>query len=104
MAAKGRTLDLQKATELDAFRVRIEAKFEQLSQAINALRQPKTNNGTQPTLSQHVLPDLVSDIQGMGVEGLGTMAEVAKLAVTGEPWDDKDYLLERLVYVSLPTP
>lgn len=97
------TPEPSKPSEFDKIRSRIEAKFKQLTGNYSASQRPLptgTGDGTYVDPPPKVLPGVVKDVAMLGPEGVDTMAEVAKMAVTKEAWDDKQYLLERLVHVS----
>lgn len=96
------TLQSVKSTEPIAFRARVEAKFGQLSQAFSAARRPnpiESNDGSYVPPPPALVQAIVEDVKALGFDGVDTLAEVSKLAVTGEPWDDRKYLLEKIVQV-----
>lgn len=93
--------ELQEDSDSDTVRSRFEAKVGELSKTIGTTRQSltHTNDDADVTPPKHILADLVSDVHGLGLGGLVTIAKVFISAVTGKPWDDKQYLLEKLVKV-----
>ena len=81
-------------------RQKVEAAFQSIKGLIKAKLRPlpiETGDGTYITrpLSTGVLQDL----QKLGLADFGALIETVKALFTGEPTDDKSYLMERVIRV-----
>lgn len=95
-------------SEIDKFRAKAENGITQLAQLVNAIRAPipnQTGDGTElvlkpdsPELIQRI-NDTLSDLRHLGITGIDTLIEVVEKGKTGDPWNDKTYLMERLIRV-----
>jgi hypothetical protein len=106
----GVTFSSEPATpsEIEKFRAKAESGFAQLAQLVNAIRAPvptQTGDGTElalkpdsPDLIQKI-NDSLSDIRHLGLTGIDTLIQVAEKGKTGDPWNDKTYLMEKLIEV-----
>lgn len=81
-------------------REEIEKGVSDVSRAISASLRPlpvASGDGTYlPTMHT---TGILDDLAHMKLGDAGTLAEVAKLAATGQPIDDKRYIMERIIQV-----
>ena len=106
----GITFSSEPATpsEIDKFRAKAENGSTQLEQLVNAIRAPvpnQTGDGTELALqpdSPEILQkinDGLSDIRHLGFTGIETLIQVAEKGKTGDEWNDRTYLMEKLIRV-----
>ena len=99
-----------KPSEIEQIRSKLDKGFVQLAQLISAERKPlpnQTGDGTyldykedSPDLMQKINAGL-KDVSHLGITDVTTLLEVLKKEKTGELWDDKQYLMEKLILVCL---
>ena len=106
----GNTFSSEPATpsEIDKFRAKVENGITQLTQLVNAIRAPvpnETGDGSElvltpdsPELIQRI-NDSLSDLRNLGITGIDTLIHVLEKGKTGDPWNDKAYLMEKLIQV-----
>ena len=95
-------------SEIDKFRAKVETGITQLEQLVHAIRAPvpnQTGDGTElvlkpdpPELLQKI-NDGLSDLRHLGITDIDTLIQVAGKEKSGDAWDDKTYLMEKLIQV-----
>jgi len=109
MSAINFTSEATAPSEIEKFRAKVENGFSQLSQLVAAIRAPvptETGDGSElpkpdpPELIQKI-NETLSDLQHLRITDIDTLIKVNSEAKSGEPQDDKQYLMERLIEVSL---
>jgi hypothetical protein len=95
-------------SEIDKFRAKVEHGITQLTQLVNAIRAPvpnQTGDGSKlvlkpdsPELIERI-NDALSDLRHLDITDIETLIKVVNKQKTGKPWNDKDYLMERLIQV-----
>lgn len=95
-------------SQVSEIRAKLETGFTQLAQLISAARAPlpnQTGDGTELALQQdppeliQKINDTLSDLSHLGITNIETLIQVSEKAKTGAPWNDKQYLMERLIMV-----
>lgn len=96
-------------SEIDKYRADAKNGITQLIQLVNAIRAPvpnQTGDGTElvlepdsPDLLER-LGDAINDLRHLGITGIDTLIQVQEKGKTGDPWNDKAYLMEKLIKVS----
>jgi linoleate 8R-lipoxygenase/9,12-octadecadienoate 8-hydroperoxide 8R-isomerase len=99
-----------KPSEIQQIRNNLDKGFTQLAQLISDARKPlpsQTGDGTYldykddpPDLLQKINAGL-KDLSHLGITDIATLLEVQNKQKTGELWDDKEYLMEKLIQVWL---
>lgn len=94
---------------IDKIRSQIGTGFTQLAQLISAIRAPlpnQTGDGSNlvikpdsPELIQKI-NDTLSDLRHLRIADVDTLIKINNESHTAAPWDDKQYLMERLIQVS----
>lgn len=89
-------------------RNRIDGRFTSFANLFSASRRPlpdQTGDGTYLNLRDDS-PDLIArieaslgDLSKLGITDIGTLMEVVDKKKNKQPWNDKLYLMERLVQV-----
>jgi linoleate 8R-lipoxygenase / 9,12-octadecadienoate 8-hydroperoxide 8R-isomerase len=97
-------------SELDALRNKIGDSFKQAAGLISHIRKPiphGTGNGTDLdeegerwNLIRKIEGDL-ADLSHLSIRDIKTLIEIQHQKMTGEPTDDKTYLMEGLIRVRL---
>ena len=97
-------------SELDALRNKIGDSFKQAAELIGHIRKPiphGTGNGTDLdkegekwNLIRKIEGDL-ADLSHLSIRDIKTLIEIQHIKMTGEPTDDKTYLMEGLIRVRL---
>ncbi len=78
----------------------VAATFEQYAQLIHASRRPlPTQTGDGSYIKHEVPTSLFQDLRSLGFQDVNTLIGVMKGRVSGEPLDDKTYLMERVIQV-----
>ena len=99
-----------KESDVAAIRDKIDVKFKSLAELISAARKPlphQSGDGSyliiQPDTPEMIkkIEGTLSDLQHLGVTDVTTLIEVASKAKTGDPWNDKDYLMEKLIATAI---
>jgi linoleate 8R-lipoxygenase/9,12-octadecadienoate 8-hydroperoxide 8R-isomerase len=100
-------------TEIDILRGKVDDQFKRLALLISNARRPlpdQTGDGTYITYKDDS-PDLLQtinsslhDLADLGVTDLVTLIEVFEKAKTGALWDDKQYLMEKLIQTAAKFP
>lgn len=81
----------------------IEKTVSQIEQAVSAsLRPLPTETGDGTYIKDKSPTGLVKDITHMDLKDIGTIVDVVKNAASGEPMDDREYIMERVIQVSRP--
>ena len=99
-----------KASEIQQIRSKLDKGFTQLAQLISSARKPlpdQTGDGTyieyqddSPDLLQKINAGL-KDLSHLGITDIATLLEVQSKEKSGELWDDKEYLMEKLIQVGV---
>lgn len=77
-----------------------ESKIAQIEQVVAAsLRPLPTETGDGTYVKQNTTTGIAKDLGHFHLKDVKTLVEVAKDAVTGEPWEDRDYIMERVIQV-----
>lgn len=97
-------------SELDALRNKIGDSFKQAAELISHIRKPiphGTGNGTDLdeegerwNLIRKIEGDL-ADLSHLSIRDIKTLIEIQHKKMTGEPTNDKTYLMEGLIRVRL---
>lgn len=77
------------------------SKFSQIVQIVSASLKPlpiETGNGAY--VQEPTTTGLAKDLDHIDLKDGKTLAQVAKSAVTGDPVDDRKYIMERIIQVS----
>ncbi|KAI9884215.1 MAG: hypothetical protein M1823_004008 [Watsoniomyces obsoletus] len=84
--------------ESSSSRSDIASTFEQYAQLIHASRRPlPTQTGDGSYVKHEVPTSLFQDLRSLGFQDVNTLIGVMKGRVSGEPVDDKTYLMERVI-------
>lgn len=79
-----------------------ENPISQAERVISAsLRPLPTETGDGTYVKNDKTTGLVRDLGNLDLKDVKTIAEVARSAVTGEPTNDREYILERVIQVCL---
>lgn len=85
-----------------AGRTQVASTFEQYAQLIHASRRPLPTQSGDGAYLDHDMPSgLMDDLKNLGFKDVNTLMGVMKTKATGELADDKTYLMERVIQVSL---
>src|SRR5262245_2941530 len=93
---------------IDKFRAKAENGFTQLAQLVRAIQAPvpnQTGDGTELASTPHspellhTFTDGLSDLRHLGITGMDTLIEAAGKERPGTAWNDKTYLMEKLIHV-----
>lgn len=77
----------------------------QIEQVIKAsLRPMPTETGDGTYVKGNTTTGLAQDLSHVDLKDVKTLAEVAKSAITGDPINDREYIMERVIQVSYPLP
>jgi linoleate 8R-lipoxygenase/9,12-octadecadienoate 8-hydroperoxide 8R-isomerase len=97
-----------KPSEIEQIRTKLDVGFTQLARLISDVRKPlptQTGDGTYlhyqpdpPDLIQKIEAGL-KDLSHLGITDIATLIEVQNKEKTGELWDDRQYLMEKLIQV-----
>jgi len=97
----------------DKFRDKLDKGFKELAELISAVRRPlptQTGDGTyqhypddDPKLIQKI-ESTIKDLSSIGIPDIMTLVTVQDKNKTGALWDDKKYLLERLIQTATKFP
>jgi linoleate 8R-lipoxygenase/9,12-octadecadienoate 8-hydroperoxide 8R-isomerase len=98
---------------LDKFRDKLDKGFKELAELISAVRRPmptKTGDATyqhypndDPNLIQKI-ESTIKDLTSIGIPDIETLVTVQDKTKTGAAWDDKKYLMERLIQTATKFP
>lgn len=78
----------------------IEKTVSQIEKVVTAsLRALPTETGDGSYVKEPTATGLVKDLGHFDLKDVKTLAEVAKSAVTGDPVNDKEYIMERVIQV-----
>lgn len=85
---------------------RIEGAFTGIKELIHAALQPlPTQTGDGSYVEEKVPSHLFKDLHDMGFNGIDAMIDTLKADVSGDPTDDRTYLMENVIKVkSFTTP
>ncbi|PGG98333.1 hypothetical protein AJ79_08900 [Helicocarpus griseus UAMH5409] len=82
-----------------SLREQIEKHISQIGQLINSSLRPlptKTGDGSSIE-NEPPEPTLIDDLKEVGIKDIDTLLDVARNSATGEPINDKDYVMERVI-------
>lgn len=80
----------------------VEKAVSQVEQVVSAsLRPLPTETGDGTYVKEHTTTGIVQDIGRMDLGDIKTLVEVTKGAATGDPVDDRKYIMERVIQVWL---
>jgi hypothetical protein len=95
-------------SEIDEFRAKAERGITKLAKLVHAIRAPvpnQTGDGTElvlkpdpPELLQKI-NDGLSDLRHLGITDIDTLIQVVAKEKTGDLWNDKTYLMEKVIQV-----
>ena len=90
------------ATDHSASRGDVESSFAQFAQIIHASQRPlPTQSGDGAYLDHKEPSGLMSDMKALGFKDVHTLMDVMKNKASGALQDDKTYLMEKTIQVSL---
>lgn len=76
----------------------IASTFQQYAQLIHASRRPlPTQTGDGSYIKHEVSSSVFQELKSLGFKDINTLIGVMKSRVSGEPVDDKTYLMERII-------
>lgn len=76
------------------------SKLAQIEQVVTAALRPlPTQTGDGSYVQEPAVTGLAKDLFHFDLKDAGTLAEVAKSAITGEAVNDRDYIMERVIQV-----
>lgn len=79
-----------------------ESSFAKIEKVVSSsLRSLPTETGDGTYVKGSTMTGLAKDLGHFGLKDVETLAEVAKNAVTGDPVDDREYIMERVIQVCL---
>lgn len=82
----------------------VEKSIAQIEQAVSAsLRALPTETGDGTYVRDPSSTGLAKDIRHMDLKDIGTIVDVVKNAATGDPIDDRKFVMERVIQVSFST-
>ena len=78
-----------------------ESSFAQIEQVVKASMRPlPTETGDGTYVKGNTATGLAQDLSHVDLKDVKTLAEVAKSAITGDPINDREYIMERVIQVS----
>jgi linoleate 8R-lipoxygenase/9,12-octadecadienoate 8-hydroperoxide 8R-isomerase len=93
-------------SEIEKIRAKIGIEFQRAAELISASRKPlpdQTGDGSYLDLTPDT-PEIIKKVEGtlndlthLGITDIGTLLEVQSKQKSGALWDDKDYLMEKLI-------
>jgi linoleate 8R-lipoxygenase/9,12-octadecadienoate 8-hydroperoxide 8R-isomerase len=90
------------STDNSSIRQEIEKAFSQISQVIHSSLRPlptETGDGSYiETTSSHT--GILRELGNFGIRDIETLIDVTRNAATGQPVDDRRYILERVIQAS----
>ena len=85
-----------------ASRGEVESSFQQFAQLIHASRRPLPTQSGDGAYLDHTEPSgLLQDLKSIGFKDVNTLMQVMKQKKSGALQDDKTYIMERVIQVSL---
>jgi cytochrome P450 len=100
-------------TEFEKLRAKIGVEFQRVAGVIGASRRPlpdQTGDGTYLNLTPDT-PEIIKKIEGtlkdmshLGITDIKTLLEVQGKQKNHSPWDDKEYLMEKLIRTAVAFP
>ena len=85
-----------------ASRGEVESSFQQFAQLIHASRRPLPTQSGDGSYLDHTEPSgLMQDLKSLGFKDVNTLMQVMKQKKSGGLQDDKTYIMERVIQVSL---
>lgn len=77
------------------------SKISQIEQVVSASLKPlPTETGDGTYVKKSTTTGLAKDLGHIDLKDVNTLAEVAKSGVTGDPVNDREYIMERIIQVS----
>ena len=99
------SLEPETLSQLAALRNNVDNTFKSLVAVVSAAARPlpkETGDGTYVKENPGELENiknLVGDLSSLGIKDVATLLEVARKKASGEPTDDKTYLMEGIIAV-----
>ncbi|KAK2779959.1 hypothetical protein FQN53_001190 [Emmonsiellopsis sp. PD_33] len=92
--------------EPNSLREEIEKTVSQISQLVKASLRPLPSHTGDGSYIDDAPPDpnLLADLERIGFKDLDTLVDVVKNAATGEPVNDKEYIMERVIELASSLP
>ncbi|KIW06461.1 hypothetical protein, variant 2 [Verruconis gallopava] len=100
-------------SELEKIRAKIGQEFQRVASLISASRRPlpdQTGDGTYLHLTPDT-PEIIKKVEGtlndlrhLGITDITTLLEVQSKQKSGALWNDKDYLMEKLIRTAVAFP
>jgi len=85
----------------DAEESKIEKSISQIEQVISAsLRSMPTETGDGTYVKESKTTGFAKDLPHLDLDDVKTVVDVVKAGATGEPVDDREYIMERVIQVS----
>jgi linoleate 8R-lipoxygenase/9,12-octadecadienoate 8-hydroperoxide 8R-isomerase len=100
-------------SEIEQIRKKIDTKFQNFSNLISAATRPlptQTGDGTyleyeeDPPEFIKKIDATLKDLSSLGITDVATLLQVQEKQKTGAVWDDKQYLMERLIQTAARFP
>ncbi|KKA20520.1 Linoleate 8R-lipoxygenase [Rasamsonia emersonii CBS 393.64] len=89
----------------DSILVDIQKSLVQLQQVIGASLRPLPTETGDGTYITHTTPTgLINDLPHVKPKDVETLIDVAKAATTGDPQNDRDYIMERVIQLAAALP
>lgn len=80
----------------------IKNKLSQIEQVVaSSLRPLPTETGDGTYIKSDTKTGISKDLEHLNLKDVKTVVELAKDAVTGAAWNDRDYIMERLIQVCI---
>lgn len=80
---------------------KIEKSISQIEQVISAsLRSIPTETGDGTYIKEPKTTGFTKDLAHLELDDVKTVVDVVKAGATGEPVDDREYIMERVIQVS----
>ncbi|QDS73559.1 hypothetical protein FKW77_001022 [Venturia effusa] len=100
-------------SDLQRLRHGLGKDFQQMAGLISAARRPLPDQSGDGTYldDKPISPDVMDRVNGalgdlshLGIKDVETLLKVVKLGKSGEPWQDKEYLMEHLIQTASGLP
>ncbi|KAJ5273409.1 Psi-producing oxygenase A [Penicillium angulare] len=83
----------------------IKNKLSQIEQVVaSTLRPLPTEAGDGTYIKSNAKTGVVKDLEHLNLKDVKTVVEIAKDAATGTPWNDREYIMERLIQTTASLP
>ena len=89
-------------SELDKIRDSLGSRFKQASDLLSAIRRPlPLLTGDDTYVDDNVPEGYWADLKALHISDISTAVDLLKIKVTGDLWDDRKYLMEKIIQVGL---